>query len=209
MTELTPLQVAALGVFIERPMHPYEAYSLLAARRTDLVVKLKPGTLYHAIGRLADAGQLTVLGTDRAGNRPERTTYEITETGRTAFREAVEDLVARPRYEYPGFPLGLSELHNVPAERAVELLRQRLAVLAEEHDAMTHALATCAERDIPRVYVIEAEYVAAQLDSEIVWLTTLVDRIASGSLPWHESHGDRTTERHPSSLRPLPDRSTR
>lgn len=214
MAELTPLQIAALGVFVERPMHPYEAYSLLASRRTDFVVKLKPGTLYHAIGRLADGGQLRVVGTERAGNRPERTTYEITDAGRDAFRTAIEDLVGTPRYEYPSFPLGLSELHNLSRDRAIELLLQRVTVLGDERDTLLHALDMCDERAVPRVYVLEVEYTAAQLTAEVDWLTALAERIASGSLPWHERPVDPATQQavtdvacaHVSALLPIPGR---
>lgn len=211
-TGLTPLQVAALGVFVERPMHPYEAYTLLANRRTDLVVKLKPGTMYHAIGRLADIGHLTMVGTDRAGNRPERTIYAVTDSGRTAFGEAIEDLVARPRHEYPSFPLGLSELHNLPAPRANQLLQQRISAQADLRDAFLAALDDCDERGIPRVYLLEVEYAVSQLTAEIAWLTELIDRIATASLPWHRHPADQvcheadeltTTEL---TALPLPDR---
>ncbi|BAS16724.1 transcriptional regulator protein [Arthrobacter sp. Hiyo8] len=45
---LTPLGVAALALLVEAPMHPYEMYQLLMARHEDRLVKVRPGTLYHA-----------------------------------------------------------------------------------------------------------------------------------------------------------------
>lgn len=211
---LTPLQLAALGVLLERAMHPYEAYQLLAERRTDMVVKLKPGTLYHAIGRLADSGHLRVVGTDRAGNRPERTTYEITDLGRTAFLDAIAEIVRVPVYEYPRFPLGLSEIHNFEPDRARELLSERHRVLAGEADALATALERCDERGIPRVHVLEVEYALHQTRAEVTWLESLIERIGDDhALPWHGAPTPETLQavsavacEHGSALHPLPPR---
>ena len=75
---LTPLAVAALALLAEGPTHPYEMYQLASVRRGDQLVKIKPGSLYHTVSRLEKQELLASIGTDREGNRPERTTYEIT-----------------------------------------------------------------------------------------------------------------------------------
>lgn len=210
---LTPLQLAALGVLLETPMHPYEAYGLLSERRADMVVKLKRGTLYHAMSRLAESGHLRIVGTDRAGKRPERTTYAITDLGRTSFLDAIAELVRAPVYEYPRFPLGLSELHNFEPDRAVELLTERLEILANEAAALTGALDRCADLRIARVYLLEVEYARHQIRAEVAWLEELITRIGTGSLPWHGAPSTETLQavsaaagEHPSSLYPTPAR---
>ena len=119
---LTPLGVTILGLLCERTMHPYEMYQLAAARR-GRVVKIRPGSLYHTVSRLEGEGLVRTTGTDRAGNRPERTMYEITDTGREALVHRVSDMLATPVHEYPQFPLALAEAHNVDARTVVELLR--------------------------------------------------------------------------------------
>jgi DNA-binding PadR family transcriptional regulator len=70
---LTPLAVSILALLAERPMHPYEMYSLMLERHQDWVVKVKPGSLYHTVDRLARDELVEVAGTERAGSRPERT----------------------------------------------------------------------------------------------------------------------------------------
>ncbi|WFR72123.1 PadR family transcriptional regulator [Prescottella defluvii] len=92
----TPLGISVLALSFERPMHPYEMCQLLVARRKDRIVKVRPGSLYHAVERLERDGLVEVVGTDRQGNRPERTTYEITVAGRRAVRERVAEIVAAP-----------------------------------------------------------------------------------------------------------------
>ncbi|QGF23190.1 PadR family transcriptional regulator [Raineyella fluvialis] len=188
---LTPLQLSALAILHEGPSHPYEVYQLMLQRREDRVVKVRPGTLYHAIGRLADEGLLTSCGTDRCGNRPERTTYRITEAGRSALRATVDEWVSRPVYEYPRFPCAIAELHELPAEEAVALLTVRAERLEAEHALLTKALAYVGARGLPERFVLDLDYQATVLVAETRWLRTLAGRIGDGSLSWDSPAPDR------------------
>uniref|UniRef100_UPI002457CCC0 PadR family transcriptional regulator n=1 Tax=Nocardia brasiliensis TaxID=37326 RepID=UPI002457CCC0 len=113
---VTPLGIAVLALLEERPMHPYEMYQLLIARREDVLVKVRPGSLYHTVARLAEQHMVQSEGVDREGNRPERTTYRITEGGRTALRARIAEIVRYPAPEYPMFPVALAEAHNLPKD---------------------------------------------------------------------------------------------
>ena len=105
VTPLTPLTLAALALLAERPMHPYEMYQLSMQRRDHRLVKIKPGTLYHAVRRLAESGLVAVVSTEREGNRPERTTYEITDAGRDQLQSSVALMLAQVARGVPGVPL--------------------------------------------------------------------------------------------------------
>ncbi|NKX50858.1 PadR family transcriptional regulator, partial [Arthrobacter deserti] len=137
---LTPLGVSALALLAERPMHPYEMYQLLLERWEDRVVKVRPGSLYHTVDRLAGQGYLRATGTRRAGNRPERTTYEITGEGRAILLGHLRELLAVPVNEYPRFPLALSEAHNLPRQTVIELCGQRLGLLRGEAERLDRGI---------------------------------------------------------------------
>jgi DNA-binding PadR family transcriptional regulator len=77
--QLTPLGVSVLALLRERPMHGYEMFQTLVARREDRIVKVRPGSLYHVVYRLAQEKLIRQTSTGRAGNRPERTIFEITD----------------------------------------------------------------------------------------------------------------------------------
>src|ERR1700712_5808862 len=98
---LTPLGLSALALLTEGPMHPYEMYQLLVKRMKNEIVKVRPGSLYHAVDRLERDGYARVIGTGRDGQRPERTTYEITETGRLALETRGAQLFAASENESP------------------------------------------------------------------------------------------------------------
>ncbi|MHA7222133.1 PadR family transcriptional regulator [Arthrobacter sp. RHLT1-20] len=181
---LTPLGVAALSLLVEEPMHPYEMYQLLMTRHEDRLIKVRPGTLYHAVGRLEEQGLVDATGTDREGNRPERTTYEISEAGREALTLRLQDMLANPVNEYPSFPLAVSEAYKLPAGVVVELLDRRLTGLQEQLGFLDAGEALVRAKGVDRKYWIDIEYQQTMLRTEIVWIRGLQGQLGSGKLPW-------------------------
>lgn len=192
--QLSALAIAALGLLAERAMHPYEMYQLLMHRHDDRLVKVRPGTLYHAVGRLADAGLVEATGTLRDGNRPERTTYAILPEGRAKLTQELRELLAAPAREYPRFPQALSEAHNLPAAEVIALLEQRMAVLALELADLQADGKLAQVRDVPRRFWIDVCYQQHQLKAELAWLRGIAAELRNGSLPWPD---------HPASAQPL------
>jgi DNA-binding PadR family transcriptional regulator len=181
---LTPLGISALSLLVEEPMHPYEMYQLLMTRHEDRLVKVRPGTLYHAVGRLEERGLVETAGTDREGNRPERTTYRITPAGREALTARLQDMLAEPVNEYPSFPLAVAEAYNLPAALVVDLLDRRLALLQEQLEFLQRGEAAVLKKDVARKYWIDLEYQQTMLRSEMGWIRSLQDQLRSGELPW-------------------------
>jgi DNA-binding PadR family transcriptional regulator len=181
---LTPLGISALSLLAEEPMHPYEMYQLLMARHEDRLVKVRPGTLYHAVGRLEERGLVETAGTDREGNRPERTTYRITPAGREALTARLQEMLAEPTNEYPTFPLAVAEAYNLPAAVVLDLLDRRLALLQEQLQFLETGEAAVRKKDVERKYWIDLQYQQAMLRTEMGWIRGLQDQLRSGELPW-------------------------
>lgn len=181
---LTPIAVAALALLAERPMHPYEMFQTLLDRHEDRVVKVRPGSLYHAVERLAGAGLAEVAGTERDGNRPERTTYRITDAGRGALTARLRELLRAPAAAYPEAALGLTEAHNLPRADVVAELSQQLDALRTDAAVLTGLIAAVRERDVLEAYWIEADRALHLRHAEIAWLDTLITRLTDGDLPW-------------------------
>lgn len=182
--QLSPLALAALGLLFERPMHPYEMYQLLVQRHEDRLYKIRPGTLYHAVGRLADEGLVEIVSTTRDGNRPERTTYAILPAGQERLGGGLRSLLERPVNEYPRFPQALSEAHNLPAEEIVALLDQRLETLSQELVVLAAWRKRATAQGVPVRYWIDVGYQQHQLQAESDWVQQLCDDIREGTLDW-------------------------
>ncbi|UKA61944.1 PadR family transcriptional regulator [Arthrobacter sp. FW306-04-A] len=181
---LTPLGVAALALLVEAPMHPYEMYQLLMARHEDRLVKVRPGTLYHAVGRLEESGFVEATGIDRAGNRPERTTYRITGAGREALTERLKNMLAEPVNEYPSFPHAIAEAHNLPSGVVLELLDHRVANLQKQLDFLLRGEEAVAAKGVEPKFWIDIKYQQSMLRTEIDWIRGFRNDLRSGQLPW-------------------------
>ena len=180
---LTPLGVVVLALLREGEMHPYEMMRMLRQRRDDRLVRIQNGTFYHTVSRLERAGLLTEVGVDRDGNRPERTTYRLTDAGDTA----VIDWVRRelPRMDHPAeFRIALAEAHNLDRGEVAALLAERRIALVAELDAHRRGLADSATRGTPDQFLVEVSRQATLLDAELAWQDALHARLVDGSLPW-------------------------
>jgi len=184
VAELTTLGMTVLALLNEKPMHAYEMYQLLVSRQEDRLIKVRLGTVYHTVERLAGQHYVEATGTDRAGNRPERTTYAITSEGDAALRRTVARTIETPEYEYPRFPVALSEAHNLPADETVRLLTRRTEHLQEQVDELDSTVEQIRTEGLEEAYWFVADYLRTQTVAELTWLRTIIDRIESKDLPW-------------------------
>ncbi|MEV5650360.1 helix-turn-helix transcriptional regulator [Nocardia sp. NPDC052254] len=194
---LTPLAISVLGLLEEDRMHPYEMYQLLIKRRKDNLLKIRPGSLYHTVTRLAEQGLVQAEGTERSGNRPERTTYCITDAGTAALRTRIAEIVRRPIREYSIFPIGLAESHNLPVDEVVTLLTERVGWLDGDITELEALSEWAQSRRVPRRYWMVIDYLRGLAQYEATWLRGLIEELRDGSLLWQEfdAEGIRCPER--------------
>jgi len=183
---LTPLAVAALALLAEGPSHPYEMYQTLIQRSEDRLVKVRPGSLYHTVDRMEAHGFVRATGTEREGNRPERTTYEITDAGTRALGERITEIIGTPTNEYPEFPLGLGEAHNLPVDTVIALLRKRVALIRADAGVLDGAIADLTQRGVPAKYWLDVRYQRAITATEADVLENLIADLQSGAVSWSE-----------------------
>lgn len=183
---LTPLGISVLALLNERPMHPYEMFQTLIQRGEDRIVKVRPGSLYHTVDRLADQSLLRAMETGRAGNRPERTIYEITDHGRAAMRDRIAEILGRPVNEYPLFPLALAESHNLGADEVVRLLGQRIETVDNDIAELDAMEQWATDHSVPKVYWLVLGYLRTMAAAEVSWLRELRGQVSSGELPWND-----------------------
>lgn len=185
---LTPLGVMVLALLREDDMHPYEMIRLMRHRHDDRIVSVTNGTMYHTVARLEKSGLLAEVGVDRDGNRPERTTYTLTDAG----HEVVQDWVRRelPLLDRPvEFRVALAEAHNLPREDVVALLSTRREHLARARDELADGIAharesTTGPASVIEQYLIEIDRERALLAADHDWLADLLERLAHPDFVW-------------------------
>ena len=142
--ELSAVAVLILALLNEQPMHPYQVHQNLVERGDTRLVRVNAGAVYHGIERLEKEGLVEAAGTERSGNRPERTTYRITDAGRSAVVARLTSFLGDDHPSYPLFSVGLAEAHEVPARTVIDQLTrrrdresERMALLGIAHERLT------------------------------------------------------------------------
>jgi DNA-binding PadR family transcriptional regulator len=176
-----PVVLATLGALLERPTHAYQLVGVLAGRG----VPVNRGSLYDTMEAMTRAGWTEPRPAERAGARPQRTPYALTEAGRAELVRRLDAQIRAPRREFPEFLGAVSHLGVLGPQRAAEALAQRAgrlaALIAERQQQLDEALAS---GRVPRLFVIEAEYALAMLRAEEDWVLALAEDINSGRLAW-------------------------
>ena len=159
-------------------------------------IKFNHGSLYMVIGQLARAGFISEQETSRAGQRPERTVYALTDACRAELRDWLAELVEQPQHEYPAFVAALSFIGALPPRQVLDLLRARLGHLARQQAEARGLVDTSLAQGVPGLFLIEEEYRLALLDAEAAFTSRLIQRITDPATgwtgPWAAFHGENT-----------------
>jgi DNA-binding PadR family transcriptional regulator len=190
-----PLALAVLSVLIGGPMHPYEIARLLKHWGKEESIKIRYGSLYTVVQDLEKRGFVEAEGTARAGHRPERTVYRLTDDGRRELEERLRELISEPAKEYPVFASALSLVTVLHPDDVTLLLGERLRTLELEIVATRATLdELVGAQRLPRIFVLESEYALAMKQAEATWVRSVISELADGSLPhvkqwrrWHET----------------------
>jgi DNA-binding PadR family transcriptional regulator len=181
----SPLALTVLSLLSYKPLHPYGVQRLIKQWGKDQVVNVGQRTgLYRTIDRLLAAGLIAVRETGRDQQYPERTVYEITDEGRAAARDWLIEMLRTPKQEFPEFPAALSQLLLLEPAEMLAALDDRRDRLAASLRVMDATAATEAERGLPRITMLESEYLRAVTSAELAWLDGVVDDLRSGRLVW-------------------------
>lgn len=178
------LALALLSMLAEEPMHAYRMQQLIKERRKDDVVNVSQrNSIYQTIQRLVRDGLAEIVSTERAENRPERTTYRITDAGRTTLSEWLRSVLSTPATEYPEFPAALSFLPNLAPPDATAALTARIAHLEQRLALLDDEIAQVT-KFLPRLFAVESEYQRQVAAAELAYVRNLVEDLRAERITW-------------------------
>jgi Predicted transcriptional regulators len=169
-------------VYWMQPVHGYDVRRELESWHADEWANIAPGSIYHALRKLAEEGLLEEVATERVGARPARTTYRITAKGEAEFTQ----LLWRYWWEYQApfdpFLVGFAFLPHMPRVEAVAALRNRARVLRTMIEMRRLALATEFMRQLKPAHVgWQFELVIDRMTVEMAWCERIAARLEAGA----------------------------
>jgi DNA-binding PadR family transcriptional regulator len=179
------LALATLSYLMQRPMHPYELSKTLRDNGDDRSIKFNHGSLYMVVGQLEKAGFVTAQETGRAGSRPERTVYALTDAGRAELRDWLRDLVGEPDHEYPSFVAALSLIGALPPSEVLDLLAKRLTRVEDARREIRTTIDGALAQGVPGLFLVEEEYRLALLDAETAFVERFINQITDPHNGWY------------------------
>jgi DNA-binding PadR family transcriptional regulator len=190
--------VSAIRLFIlgtlaaSGPLHGHQIRQQAQTDRAEAWADIQVGSVYGALKRMAREGLVREVRTERVGNRPERTVYEITREGRRSLSAIREGVLCKISLPNDPFDLALKQSRDMTAEELSQIVEARLAALrAEELSRRYHA-----EHADP--YLNEAERMIVQhlierAAAEVRWHEQLLDRIPKIGADFREGIGAPVT----------------
>jgi DNA-binding PadR family transcriptional regulator len=158
------------------PMHGHQIRLQAQSDRAELWTEVKVGALYGALKRLAAEGLIGEVRSERAGNFPERTVYEITPRGREALAAVHDEALCTVVFRPDPFDLALVHAGELDEQDLAHVVTARRDTLAVQHNALRH------RAEVADPYLSEAErmalaHLSARLAAELAWHTELLDRL--------------------------------
>ena len=181
-------ELALLGLLADSPMHGYELRKRLTVT-LGAVRALSFGSLYPALRRLQDAGQITVqeppIDPDAVplSSRRSRVTYRITADGKERLADLLGDCGPQS-WSDEGFLLHLAFFPRTAAEARIRILEGRRRRVEERREGLRTAMGRAAER--LDQYTLQLHQLGVEAsDREVRWLNELIahEQAARASVP--------------------------
>ena len=172
-----------LGVVrLFQPVHGYDVRRELLSWHADEWANVAPGSIYHALKKLADEGLLREVATEQVGARPARTTYEVTGKGEEEF----QDLLRRHWWDFrppvDPFAAAYAFMSALPRRESAAALRHRAQSLRLLSDSMELRRETELDKEYTEhvALVFELEIAKARITAD--WCDDVATRLEKGEL---------------------------
>ena len=166
-------RLVVLGLLQKRPLHGYEIKHIIQDHMGDWT-SIAFGSIYFALKKLTEEGMVEIAATEQEGNRPSRTVYAVTDTGRDEFLRLLRELLGKIERQYFATDVGLFFMDALPpgemlgylVGRAIQL-EETLSYLAE------HRQESMADPHVPRRARFIFDHSKVHLEAELAWTRTL------------------------------------
>jgi len=176
-------RLVILGLLRRQPLHGYELKHIIEESMGDWT-SIAFGSIYFALGQLAEEGLVEKVATEREGGRPSRSIYQITAAGEAEFMRLLRQVWGEVERQYFTFDIGLTFIATMPLEEVKSFLWQRVETL--EHILVhldEHQREQLDQEHIPPIAKAVFEHSRVHFLAELDWTRALLDQVERGVYP--------------------------
>lgn len=174
------VRLVILGLLNQRPMSGYEIQQMLQISRIDQWSDILPGSIYHALKKMAEEGLVALAGTEQTGMRT-KAIFRITESGRSEYRRLLREAWRQLPRSLPGdFYLLLSFADDMPRAELEAALQELIARLEERLQQWEggRAAKAAAMGGLPPLVAAAFDNGREHMEADLRLLRRLLDQIA-------------------------------
>ena len=124
-----------------------------------------------------------MAGTEKKGNRPSRSVYQITESGRSEFIRLLKEVWNEPERQYFAIDIGVAFMNALPVAEVKGYLRKQVAQMEANLQYLdSHQQEQMSQADIPGSAALIFEHSRAHLNAELSWMKEILEKIEQGKL---------------------------
>ena len=174
---MSSIRVFILGTLAASgPLHGHQLRHQAQVDHTELWADVHVGSVYGALKRLANEGLVREVRTERVGNRPERTVYEITADGRRALSAVRDEALRTLVSPNDPFDLALTQTPDLAEETLAQVVANRLAGL-RVREASLRQTAASADPYVNEAERMVMEHISERCAAEVRWHEELLNRV--------------------------------
>jgi DNA-binding PadR family transcriptional regulator len=172
--------------------HGYQVRRELLTWSADKWANVAPGSIYHALKKMAAERLIEEVSSEEGAQGPDRTAYRLTHDGETEFQLLLAKYLAEDEgTAQSGYQLAaaVTFLPALPRAKALSLLKHRLTQVdgqrATAQDLLTNGTGWGQPEHVEELYRLWL----AGIDGQEEWLRGVIERLESGRYSMADDEG--------------------
>lgn len=174
---MSKIDLMVLGLVLEKPMHGYEINQTINSEEMQSWLNIGRTSVYYALTRLKKQGLIAEV-VERQHNKPDRSVYRITETGRTRFFESLTQTLAEREQVFLEYNIGLFFINKLKKAKALAVLEERREFLSCWREQLKQqSKAVQASAKYPATLKAVLDHTISFAEQEVGWLDEFLDEV--------------------------------
>lgn len=199
---MSATRLLILGVIrFMQPAHGYELRRELLSWQLEPWTNVGTGSIYSALRTLEKDGAIRAVSSSREGNRPARTSYEVTEAGEREFRTLLRQAWWQVHPSTEPLVPALGMFPELSRQELMAALQSRITQMQGHLDHIAAVRATIRDGATPPVDEIPEhvrellDFLSARGRAELEWTRQFLRRLRAGAYRLLDDPADDPAEK--------------